>query len=126
MVIVLPLLLIFSGYLLVKNKTETTNLASNTINSTQTTTPEIEDKKDGYTLDEIAPHSTKDDCWIAIEGKVYDVTEFIEKHPGGEAILFGCGKDASEIFNKRPSDGEPHSENARLQLPGYFRGDLIE
>ena len=36
-------------------------------------------------LDEIFEHNTKDSCWLLIENKVYDVTQF--KHPGGKQIL---------------------------------------
>ena len=46
-----------------------------------------------YTLADVASHAVKADCWMAVEGKVYDVTSFIPSHPGGEAILLGCGKD---------------------------------
>jgi cytochrome b involved in lipid metabolism len=54
----------------------------------------------GYTLAEVAKHKTKDDCWVAVNGKVLDVTKFLPDHPGGAlAILTFAGKDASEEFN---------------------------
>ncbi len=77
-----------------------------------------------YTLDDVAKHTTADDCWLAIEGKVYDVTKFIPRHPGGKAILQGCGKDATAMFNSRPNDGTSHSQRARDRLPNYYVGDL--
>ncbi len=79
------------------------------------------------TLDEIAKHASPDNCWFAVEGKVYDVTAFIAQgiHPGGEAILTGCGQDATEVFNNRPSDGQPHSATARLGLEKYYLGQLV-
>ncbi|NCN06639.1 MAG: cytochrome b5 domain-containing protein [Candidatus Pacebacteria bacterium] len=81
-----------------------------------------------FTLEEVAMHATPEDCYLAIEGKVYDVTEFIasEKHPGGEAIFFGCGKDATEMFNNRQSDSKPHSEQARSFLPNFYIGELAQ
>lgn len=81
-----------------------------------------------FTLEEVAMHATPEDCYLAIEGKVYDVTEFIasEKHPGGKAIIAGCGKDATSMFNKRPNDGTPHSEQARSFLPNFYIGDLAQ
>lgn len=82
-----------------------------------------------FTLEQVAEHSTKDSCWLALEGKVYDVTPFIEGgfHPGKLAILQGCGKDATELFNTRPmGSGTPHSERARAMLPKYFIGDLVK
>ena len=82
-----------------------------------------------YTLAEIAEHSEADDCWFAIEGKVYDVTDYIadQRHPGGAAILEGCGLDATELFNTRPmGSGTPHSEKARSFLPNFEIGTLAE
>lgn len=78
-----------------------------------------------YTLEEIALHDNKDDCWLAIKGKVYDVTAGIEKHPGGEAILEGCGIDATELFTTRPmGSGTEHSPEAYSYLENYYLGDL--
>jgi cytochrome b involved in lipid metabolism len=77
-----------------------------------------------YTLDEISGHDSSDDCWLLIDGKVYDVTEFAT-HPGGEAILEGCGKDATTLFETRPmGSGTPHSTNARNLREDYYIGDL--
>ncbi|KAK6076205.1 glycolate oxidase [Seiridium cupressi] len=50
--------------------------------------------------DEVQRHKAADDCWIIIKGQVYDITEFIGSHPGGEhAILDQAGKDATETFS---------------------------
>ena len=38
-------------------------------------------------LTELAAHSDKGDCWMAHNGKVYDVTKFLEDHPGGPEIM---------------------------------------
>merc|ERR1719401_2987980 len=54
----------------------------------------------GYTLEEVAKHNTKADCWVVVNGEVLDVTKFLSEHPGGElAILTFAGRDASEEFN---------------------------
>lgn len=82
-----------------------------------------------YTLAQIAEHKDKESCWLAIEGKVYDVTPFVKSgfHPGKDAILQGCGKDATVLFNTRPmGSGTSHSERARSMLPKYFVGDLAQ
>ena len=52
----------------------------------------------GYTLEEVAQHSTPDDCWTVHEGRVYDVTEYAKVHPGGKKIFLGSGKDCTELF----------------------------
>ena len=61
----------------------------------------IAPKKDGpIAADEVAKHNTDKDCWVILNGKVYDVTKFLPDHPGGaRAITLYAGKDASEEFN---------------------------
>jgi len=54
----------------------------------------------GYTLADVAKHTTKTDCWVVVSGNVLDVTSFLSEHPGGElAILTFGGKDATEEFD---------------------------
>lgn len=82
-----------------------------------------------YSISEVEKHSVKEDCWLAIEGKVYDVSKFTMsgKHPGGDAILQGCGKDATVLFNTRPmGSGTPHSDRARDNLSNFLIGDLAK
>merc|ERR1719261_2333107 len=54
----------------------------------------------GYSLEEVAKHNKKEDCWVVLNGQVLNVTNFLKDHPGGElAIITFAGKDASEEFN---------------------------
>lgn len=54
----------------------------------------------GIPFSEVARHNTSDDCWVALNGQVYDLTEFAGRHPGGKAtILAWAGKEASNFFN---------------------------
>lgn len=76
-----------------------------------------------YTLDDVAPHSGANDCWMVIAGKVYDVTSFIPNHPGGQAILQGCGKNATAMFTKRPDD-TAHSPRAEAKLDQFYIGEV--
>ena len=41
---------------------------------------------------------TQDDLWVIIKGKVYDVTSYVEEHPGGLAIMNNAGRDSTEGF----------------------------
>ncbi len=51
--------------------------------------------KGQYTWEEIRRHSTKQDRWIVIDNRVYDVTKWL-KHPGGQMVLnHHAGQDAS-------------------------------
>ena len=53
------------------------------------------------TLDELACHKTVNDCWIAIRGQVYNVSHYMEYHPGGvDELMKGAGKDATQLFEE--------------------------
>lgn len=78
-------------------------------------------------LSEIEKHANPTDCWFAVNGDVYDVTKYIAggKHPGEDAILEGCGKDATVLFTTRPmGPGTPHSEKATNFLQTFKIGVL--
>merc|ERR1711879_1087757 len=61
---------------------------------------EDDDAGGGLTMEEVAKHTTKADCWVVVAGQVLNVTNFLSQHPGGElAILTFAGKDATEEFN---------------------------
>jgi cytochrome b involved in lipid metabolism len=66
----------------------------------------------------VSKHNKKEDCWLVINNKVYDVSEFSKKH--NENILLGCGKDAIKLFETRTDEkgnkigsGRPPSEKAK-------------
>ena len=40
-----------------------------------------------FTYAQVAEHTSEDDCWMVISGKVYDVTKFLDEHPGGPEIM---------------------------------------
>jgi acyl-CoA oxidase len=52
-----------------------------------------------YTAAEVERHNTRDDCWMVVQGVVYDVTKFLDAHPGGAgALTLVAGKDATQEF----------------------------
>ncbi|XP_039279950.1 cytochrome b5 isoform X2 [Nilaparvata lugens] len=52
-------------------------------------------------LEEVSKHDTISDCWIILFDKVYDITDFIWRHPGGETILLEqAGQDATRAFHE--------------------------
>lgn len=66
-----------------------------------------------YTMDDVKAHNTAGDCWAAINGKVYDLTNWEDKHPGGaDKITALCGTDATEAFSGQ-HDSQP-KPNAAL------------
>lgn len=85
-----------------------------------------------FTLDQVAGHNSSSDCWTIIHGDVYNVTNYISLHPGGNEILRACGTDATSLFETRTTeDGEvlgggPHSSDARSILAQFKIGVLAE
>ena len=74
---------------------------------------------------EVALHKSSSDCWAIIHGKVYDLTKFRVRHPGGDAILQACGIDATELFERRPMGSKtPHSSTARELMEDYLIGEV--
>lgn len=51
------------------------------------------------TAAELARHNTEDDVWLAIDGRVYDFSSYIDLHPGGLALLNNAGGDATAGFH---------------------------
>ena len=97
------------------NTTPSTSTNQNTPKPTPTTTPVPKPNPaptvpktptvptvSSYTIDEIAMHDSEVSCWSAINGNVYDLTSWIDQHPGGSsAIKRLCGIDGSEAFNNQ-------------------------
>ncbi|KAI0038703.1 FMN-linked oxidoreductase, partial [Auriscalpium vulgare] len=47
----------------------------------------------------VAEHNSRESCWIIVHGHVYDVTEFLDEHPGGSKIILKyAGKDATAEY----------------------------
>ena len=44
---------------------------------------------------EVAKHNTRESCWVVVNGKVYDVTEYLDEHPGGAQIMLQYGGKVS-------------------------------
>ncbi|XP_010520941.1 PREDICTED: cytochrome b5 [Tarenaya hassleriana] len=78
------------------------------------------DEKKVLTFDEVSNHNKTKDCWLIISGKVYDVTPFMDDHPGGdEVLLSSTGKDATNDF-----EDVGHSDTARDMMKQYYIGEI--
>lgn len=66
---------------------------------------------------ELAKHNSRQSCWLAIHGEVWDATNFLEQHPGGaNLILKLAGEDASDeygLFHNPDLVRETLGSNAR-------------
>lgn len=75
-----------------------------------------------FTREEVSKHNTENDCWVIINDSVYDVTTFLQDHPGGiHAIMTNAGKDATDDFS-----AVKHSSNANTFKEEFLVGKLRE
>ncbi|SCW03307.1 LAFE_0G07536g1_1 [Lachancea fermentati] len=84
-----------------------------------------------YSQKQLAAHSSAEDCWVSLyQRKIYDVTRFLNEHPGGsQALLDYAGKDVTEIMKDEKE--HEHSESAYEimndeYLVGYLATDEEE
>mmetsp|Transcript_25372 Transcript_25372/g.59781 ORF Transcript_25372/g.59781 Transcript_25372/m.59781 type:complete len:136 (-) Transcript_25372:1680-2087(-) len=84
---------------------------------------ETKELKEYYT-EEVAKHNTEGDVWMIIGNdnnggpKVYDVTRYLDDHPGGSEVLLDvAGQNADEFF-----EDIGHSTEARKELAKYLIG----
>ena len=70
------------------------------------------------TMEEVLKHNQEKNCWIAIHGVVYDVTDFLLFHPGGKAMLLKhCGTNGSRAFDSiNKNTGHPTVIRARMRM----------
>lgn len=74
-----------------------------------------------FSMAEVQSHNSKENCWSAINGSVYDLTTWVSRHPGGANVIIGlCGIDGTAQFNARHS----RSKAAQAALGLFFIGKL--
>ena len=72
-----------------------------------------------YSVEDVRKHASREDAWVVIDGKVYDVSPFVEDHPGGDSILNHVGGDASAGFH-----GPQHPDHVLETVRKYLIGRL--
>jgi len=96
-------------------------LASPSWNEKEPISKDSESPSTSMNMQEVAKHNSADDAWVVIDGQIYDVTSFIESHPGGGGVLRKhLGRDVSHIFR------HIHSPFAANLLPGLHVGQVSE
>lgn len=74
-----------------------------------------------FTREQVYQHRSRQDAWMILHNKVYDVTGIADEHPGGISTLFDCvGLDGTGNF-----DDVSHSEAAWDMLEPHYMGDLV-
>jgi cytochrome b involved in lipid metabolism len=77
-----------------------------------------------FTLEEVAEHASAESCWMAIEGHVYDVTDYLPMHPTPPDVLLPwCGREATEGMRTK-GYGRDHSAAGWAMLDDYVIGTL--
>ena len=101
----------------VANKQQPKPTASASPSETATQEPAVK----GITRAEVAAKNSTSNCWTIVGNKVYDLTQWISRHPGGSGSISSlCGIDGTSRFrNQHGSSGRPNST-----LDGYYIGDL--
>ncbi|QQK41801.1 Cytochrome b5 reductase, putative [Penicillium digitatum] len=73
-----------------------------------------------YTLKDVAAHNTKGDTWVIIHGQVFELTKYLQDHPGGaDALMEVAGIDATAAY-----EDVGHSEDAREIMQPFLVGTL--
>lgn len=86
--------------------------------------PVVAPAERSYSLVEVAGHGREGDCWMAIEGQVYDITAYLPEHPSEpELVLPWCGKEATQAWRTK-NKGRPHSSRASQLLAKYRIGKV--
>ena len=83
-------------------------------------TPEVTTAS-AYTMAKVKENNSATSCWSVINGKVYDLTKWINSHPGGSSAIKGlCGTDGTSSFTaQHRGQGSPASN-----LANYLLGPL--
>jgi len=70
-----------------------------------------------FTAAEVSQHKSADSMYIIVDSAVYDVTNFVDEHPGGAKILKRvAGKDASKQFWKYHNEGVLKKYSPKLKI----------
>jgi len=78
-------------------------------------------KNNSYTLKDVQKHNKENDAWIILHNNVYNITEWIPKHPGGPIIKKYIGKDATQVFESIPHPSYVIKNVAKKYLIGKLK-----
>ena len=98
-----------------------TPTASPSATPTPTPTPKATAEPAGYTMEKVKANNTASSCWSVINGNVYDLTNWINQHPGGSGAIRGlCGTDGSAEYLAQHKG----QSNTGSRLASYLLGPI--
>jgi cytochrome b involved in lipid metabolism len=107
---ILSFILLFIGLLvivfIVISKPTSSNETKNS-ESSPATSSDLKDllfsETNKFAFTELSKHKSLTDCWISLDTKVYDITNYVPTHPGGNEIKKGCGKKLDGTRHQGPA-----------------------
>ncbi len=70
-----------------------------------------------YKLEEVKKHNKKENGWVILYGNVYNITDWIDNHPGGDIIISALGSDGTDLFEETG-----HSKSSLEHIEEYKIG----
>ncbi|KDN35580.1 putative cytochrome b5 [Tilletiaria anomala UBC 951] len=79
-----------------------------------------------FDAEEVKKHASEKSAWVVVDGQVYDVTDFLDDHPGGKKILLrNCGKDATDAFWSYHSEKVMEKQGKPLKIGQVKEGSKL-
>ena len=94
-------------------------LLRNRLSPASSSKPSQKSSRYYYTVDDVSKHDRENDCWVIVHDRVYDVTTFVPKHPGGNMIRVNAGGECTALFESY------HPLKARAVLEKFYIGDVV-
>jgi cytochrome b involved in lipid metabolism len=106
---------VITAGLMGRDNTSSTSSGNEVLGTMQMVSKEV-----SLSMDEVSNHAYSYDCWIVIDGVVYNVGSYAKDHPGGDQAIFDyCGEDATAAFEE-----QGHSDFAHQLLGDFYIGDI--
>jgi hypothetical protein len=101
--------------------TTPTPTSTQTSSPTPTPTPSPTPTEVGYTLEQVRANNSAASCWTTIDGSVYNLTQWINAHPGGPGVIRSlCGVDGTASFKAQ----HDNQRSPAQRLSSYLLGPL--
>eukprot|EP00002_Diphylleia_rotans_P002735 TRINITY_DN1174_c0_g1_i1.p1 TRINITY_DN1174_c0_g1~~TRINITY_DN1174_c0_g1_i1.p1 ORF type:complete len:468 (-),score=98.06 TRINITY_DN1174_c0_g1_i1:152-1555(-) len=94
-----------------------------TLEATARSVQKSANAKQFFTSEQVAKHNDASSLWVSIDGKVYDLTTFVNSHPGGaDLLLLSAGRDATHLFHVYHT----FTDAPEKKLEKFYIGDLSD